>query len=169
MKAAWFLIASSFLACTSVHAQGAVGRALLPALDFDRIHTVLTERCTAAAPETVLALSEAIKTWRAQHYVPQRLIQAYMLADLSTAKGDTDTTRAKETLKTIQDASVDKFTRESAAWDAEKMRGYCTQYPAELLKPEMNFAQLQKQQKARFDAMREQAQQQKQPPVEPQK
>jgi hypothetical protein len=168
MKAALLLIASSFFAFTSAHAQGAVGKAMLPALNFDRIHAVLTERCSAAAPDTVPALSDAIKAWRGQHYVPQRLIQAYMLADLSTAKGDTDTTRAKEALKTIQDASVDKFTRESAAWDAEKMRGYCAQYPAELLKPEMNFAQLQKQQKARIDALREQAQQQKQTPAESQ-
>jgi hypothetical protein len=148
---------------TLAQAQGAAGRALLPMLDFDRIHAVLVERCTTATPQQMPALKDAIDSWRKQHYVPQRLLQAYALAQIAAEKGTADIAQGKTALKLMQDESVDKFTRESASWDASKMRQYCEDYPQNLQSPEMNFAQIQKEQKARIDAKRNRAQPQTEP------
>lgn len=148
---------------TLAQAQGAVGRALLPMLDFDRIHAVLVERCTTATPQQMPALKDAIESWRKQHYVPQQLLQAYALAQIAADKGAADITQGRAALKLIQDESVAKFTRESANWDASKLRQYCEDYPQNLHSPEMNFAQIQKEQKAHIDAKRDRAQPQTEP------
>ncbi|MGL4577097.1 MAG: hypothetical protein ACRCV9_20085 [Burkholderiaceae bacterium] len=138
-------------ACAA-HAQGAVGKAMLPLMDFDRLHPVLLQRCEAAAPETVPALKQAIDAWRKDHYVPQRLLQTYAMVELAAKQGQADISQQKAVIKMLQDASVEKFTKETAAMDAEKLRQLCERYPNELAVPEMNFLQIQRGKKAEIDA-----------------
>jgi hypothetical protein len=71
---------------------------------------------------------------------------------LAAKQGQADTSQQKAVIKLLQDASVEKFTKETAAMDAEKLRQLCERYPNELAAPEMSFAQIQRGKKAQIDA-----------------